>query len=60
LRDFIPIPQEIKTLSDIKGEEIFTIAVNFLTALEIDVSDIKEIEKQKFRSTTKLNQKIHK
>lgn len=43
-----------------KGEEIFTIAVNFLTALEIDVSDIKEIEKQKFRSTTKLNQKIHK
>ena len=28
--------------------------------MSIPVDDIKSIEKQKFRSTTKLNQKLHK
>ena len=61
LKDFIPIPEDIATIRDIRTDEIYTISMLIFQALRLDLTEIKSISRsQRFRSMTKLTQTLNK
>lgn len=61
LKEFINLPEHIASLKDIRAEEIFTVSLNLLEHLKVDVSEVKSLsgKAQRFRSMAKLNQNLY-